>query len=333
MSTFSDDFNFSSWLDISSLEYPYPTDFYPDSDCSPVSSALHTPEGVHPALPDVLVDTYPFHSSYGVSPQVLHEPFAKPSLHPNFGLGGGNSDDDADGDNESDDGADEGGSVYKESDDEDTYDDDYEEYVKSRRNKPAVSILRSLPFPNMPSSSLKRRRSSVFDDTSEERPAKRVTRTLPSSPTQSKPTTPVHAQSASPAPCRSTRRIRNAPPPRNIQAPVTCGTSVEALESLRFRCPVTGCGYRTVGRRIPDFKRHLKTHNAGSSIICTGVRLSDADRFRIDDQYAVPYVLDGDDEELHVGGCLLSFSRSDALMRHVNGKNAKCVHYKQKTRK
>ncbi|PPQ86221.1 hypothetical protein CVT25_006901 [Psilocybe cyanescens] len=191
--------------------------------------------------PDNIRCTHPFMrggplNPFGVSPQVLHEPFSESSLHPNFRLSDGDFNEDADGDNESDNAADEGGNVTK------------------------IAT------------------TTTTRDISDERPEKRVTLTLPWCPLQGKSVTPFQAQSSSPTLRRPTRRIRNVPPTRKIQASITCGTAGEARDSLKFRCPVAGSRYRTVGRHIPDLKHHLKTQDAGRCTPFTGVILSDAER-------------------------------------------------------
>ncbi|KAK6991628.1 hypothetical protein R3P38DRAFT_2563822 [Favolaschia claudopus] len=86
------------------------------------------------------------------------------------------------------------------------------------------------------------------------------------------------------------------------------------------------CGYVQRNRRMPDFRRHLNTHtrtfedNAQRGWQCKRVLRSEGRKWGI--AADVPsYVLM--DEE-RVGGCLKTFSRKDALKRHLDNSSL-CV--------
>ncbi|PPQ80453.1 hypothetical protein CVT25_001780 [Psilocybe cyanescens] len=147
--------------------------------------------------------------------------------------------------------------------------------------------------------------------------------TVPSSSSSSSPST-THTSSSSPL----HREPRKAPPRRNIQTSLDIkARGAEDLLRLNFRCPVKGCTYKPEGKqRTTDFQRHLDSHESKRALFCTGVRVSDAARFTIDPSYTVPYMVE-DKMEPHIGGCNGSFSRRDALKRHIEDSQWNCVHY------
>ncbi|KAH9480326.1 hypothetical protein JR316_0006924 [Psilocybe cubensis] len=314
------------------------------SDDSSTSSEFCTPEGLNLplSLPNInALDSYAyssFGSSCGIAPQALHEPLDKDELHPL--LLAPQEEEPVREENEDEDTS----SVYADSNDnEATYDDDYVEFVKPRPSKAPASVA--------PSSALKRRRSSAFpplDFVEEERPAKRLARTAPSSPTQTKQQASTHAKSLSPTPHKPRNYTRRGQPsPRNIQLKERTPLSKSSIVALNFVCPqrVNGCRYHSKSKRLSDFTRHLATHqymvlNKAKNPICIGVRLSDAHMFglkgpRLQDVYTIE---EDHGAELWVGGCRKSFSRSDALRRHFK-RDCKdkddpiCVCYGASTRK
>ena len=132
------------------------------------------------------------------------------------------------------------------------------------------------------------------------------------------------------------KRNRSSTPSRNRQAPKDQVKDIQLKLSLcRVRrerlnnlvCPVIDCEYKQLNGRMPDFRRHIKTHiPKDSEICCKGVPWQDFVRYRhkfpkisVDER---PYAVPGEDG-LWIGGCLKSFSRADALKRHR--KNTSCV--------
>lgn len=127
------------------------------------------------------------------------------------------------------------------------------------------------------------------------------------------------------------KRIRVAPPSRNQQASqatsqiITRVVNNNLIESTNFICPE--CGWRQINKRVPDFKRHLKTHlrakddDHSSGYWCKGVRVEDARYYNIQPD-ATAYRFQ---EHERIGGCMRTFSRRDALKRHLDNANISCV--------
>ncbi|KAJ7288167.1 hypothetical protein C8J57DRAFT_508526 [Mycena rebaudengoi] len=126
---------------------------------------------------------------------------------------------------------------------------------------------------------------------------------------------------------RPLKRARLALGSRNKQAasPAIIQRVANSAETADFTCPE--CGWKQENERMPDFKRHLKTHlrpndeEPEKGWRCKGVLASDAA------QYGVP-----SDEETYifldrerVGGCMKTFSRRDALKRHLDNSNVTCI--------
>ncbi|KAF8798813.1 hypothetical protein BYT27DRAFT_7150230 [Phlegmacium glaucopus] len=126
------------------------------------------------------------------------------------------------------------------------------------------------------------------------------------------------------------KRVRLAPLSRNKQASQATSMAIiravnnNLVEQSNFICPE--CGWRQINKRVPDFKRHLKTHlrkddNHSSGFWCKGVRVEDARKHTIQPD-ATPYTfLDHE----RIGGCMRTFSRRDALKRHLDNANIFCV--------
>ncbi|KAJ3516862.1 hypothetical protein NMY22_g14103 [Coprinellus aureogranulatus] len=106
-------------------------------------------------------------------------------------------------------------------------------------------------------------------------------------------------------------------------------------ERLNWTCPEVRCEYRMgLKPRMPDFRRHLKAHlreqnqAAGVGHICKGIlmtdfnNLSDMQRDAILRADCDRFVLNGEER---IGGCQQTFSRGDALTRHVKSGANPCV--------
>ncbi|KAF8158268.1 hypothetical protein B0H34DRAFT_448175 [Crassisporium funariophilum] len=132
-------------------------------------------------------------------------------------------------------------------------------------------------------------------------------------------------------PHTTTKRLRVSPPSRNKQASAATSAAIvrvvnnNLVEKTNFICPE--CGWRQLNRRIPDFKRHLKTHlrakddDHNEGFWCKGVPVEDARKYLIRSG-AEPYkFLD----HHRVGGCMRTFSRRDALKRHLDNANIACI--------
>ncbi|TFY66437.1 hypothetical protein EVG20_g4645 [Dentipellis fragilis] len=83
-------------------------------------------------------------------------------------------------------------------------------------------------------------------------------------------------------------------------------------------CPV--CEWLQKNKRGPDLDRHMRSHFA-SAWACHGVPAEDAELYGV--SHCEPVRVNG---VWMVGGCGLSFSRRDALKRHLNNTNMACVH-------
>ncbi|KAF7346548.1 hypothetical protein MSAN_01882900 [Mycena sanguinolenta] len=120
--------------------------------------------------------------------------------------------------------------------------------------------------------------------------------------------------------------VRACPPPsRNIQA--TTADEIQRVEDTSddFVCRV--CGWVQKNQRLPDFKRHVKTHQrafdegAEKGWRCKGVLVSEAADWALGPD-APTYTFLGQER---VGGCMKTFSRRDALKRHLDNCNVTCV--------
>ncbi|KAF9071173.1 hypothetical protein BDP27DRAFT_1322466 [Rhodocollybia butyracea] len=89
---------------------------------------------------------------------------------------------------------------------------------------------------------------------------------------------------------------------------------------------------------MPDFQRHLKTHlradkdDQTQGWWCKGVRVESRHEVNQHARDVNSKKVIGDDAEMYsfhdhmrVGGCLQTFSRRDALKRHLQNENGKCV--------
>jgi uncharacterized Zn-finger protein len=97
--------------------------------------------------------------------------------------------------------------------------------------------------------------------------------------------------------------------------------SLKRVRGSDLSCPAMNCKYQQTNGRMPDFRRHLKTHLPKTTeICCKGVTWKEfiryPHRFPHISQYEEPYTIPGE-TELWIGGCLKTFSRKDALKRHL----------------
>ncbi|KAF9267307.1 hypothetical protein L218DRAFT_680419 [Marasmius fiardii PR-910] len=78
---------------------------------------------------------------------------------------------------------------------------------------------------------------------------------------------------------------------------------------------------------MPDYLRHLRTHarpkdeDQSRGWWCKGVRVAERQKYPIPADAKTYYFQD----QKRAGGCLQTFSRRDALKRHLDNPNACCV--------
>jgi hypothetical protein len=122
-----------------------------------------------------------------------------------------------------------------------------------------------------------------------------------------------------------TKRQRTSKESVNTQTPAR-GCKPEnwtTEDEEEWRCPYSPCDHRQWNKRGPDFRRHQRIHTRGSKptpYVCWGVELVHASASRkpipgLDDKkrgIAVEY-----EGVMRIGGCFESFSRLDALKRHL----------------
>ncbi|THU79255.1 hypothetical protein K435DRAFT_698247, partial [Dendrothele bispora CBS 962.96] len=92
-------------------------------------------------------------------------------------------------------------------------------------------------------------------------------------------------------------------------------------------CPE--CSWIQTSRRMPDFQRHVLTHrrpdqrDADSGWWCKGVPVEQRELYGNGiPKDAKAYEFRG---KWRIGGCLKTFSRRDALGRHLDNVNVRCV--------
>ena len=101
-----------------------------------------------------------------------------------------------------------------------------------------------------------------------------------------------------------------------------------------YYCPVVGCVYEQYNHRVPELKRHAETHDRWmdpEKWICRGVGMDVAHLYDVGIEegmseeecvQAGAYVYRG---QLMIGGCMETFSRRDALKRHVDNPRIECI--------
>ena len=125
---------------------------------------------------------------------------------------------------------------------------------------------------------------------------------------------------------RPTKRPRAAPSSRNKQtnSPATIELAADQANADLI-CPE--CGWKQFNQRLPDFKRHLRTHTRPSEQDqstgwwCKGVRLDEAAKYNVPSTAEAYLFLD----VWRVGGCQRTFARRDALKRHLDNPNVACL--------
>ncbi|KAJ2935181.1 hypothetical protein H1R20_g1958, partial [Candolleomyces eurysporus] len=174
-------------------------------------------------------------------------------------------------------------------------------------------------------------------------PRRRQSQPAPASRRKAKSTTPP-PRSPRKAPYSTPRRARTAPPSRVHQVSGELAelmrsalSRTDVANSLNYTCPDALCGFKMKTKpRMPDFRRHLRAHlrEADSTVcrghVCKGILLEEfealpewkQESIRSNDRGGTPYLLSG---ETRIGGCRQSFSRGDALTRHVKSRTNACV--------
>lgn len=136
------------------------------------------------------------------------------------------------------------------------------------------------------------------------------------------------AKSTSPYPASSSRGSSEAPleivpsARRNAVAFPLPTTPPPVAPTDSWKCPY--CAYVQRKRRAPDLRRHIDTHLGDDNFlwVCCGVPEGEAQA------EGVPEELLGDkfhfEGQTFVGGCRKTFSRRDALKRHLRARTGSC---------
>ncbi|KAJ8080434.1 hypothetical protein PM082_017267 [Marasmius tenuissimus] len=123
-------------------------------------------------------------------------------------------------------------------------------------------------------------------------------------------------------------RTRMMPVSRNAQSStpeLMRAVNRRSAEECDFKCPE--CGWQQANKRMPDYQRHLRTHARPSSEDqsrgwwCKGICVEERDEYDIAPDAKTFYFQNRE----RVGGCLLTFSRRDALKRHLDNPNVSCI--------
>jgi len=125
---------------------------------------------------------------------------------------------------------------------------------------------------------------------------------------------------------RPKKKRRAAPSSRNRQttSPATIELAAGQTDA-DLVCPE--CGWEQTNQRLPDFKRHLRTHTRPSEQDqstgwwCKGVPLDEAAKYDVPHTAEAYLFLD----VWRVGGCQRTFARRDALKRHLDNANVACL--------
>jgi hypothetical protein len=131
---------------------------------------------------------------------------------------------------------------------------------------------------------------------------------------------PSSSRSLSGSSNSSNKRARLSFPSRNLQ-----GTATKSLRKVNkpdpWACPVENCRFVQHNHRKPDLRRHIKTHAPSGEWVCCGVPVELGGHYGLSGSER-RHVFRGRDM---IDGCLKSFSRKDALRRHLANKNVRCV--------
>ncbi|KAM5537624.1 hypothetical protein V8D89_008702 [Ganoderma adspersum] len=106
---------------------------------------------------------------------------------------------------------------------------------------------------------------------------------------------------------------RNSPAPSNDATP-----SLDAMRANNWQCPY--CPYVQQTRRSPDLKRHIETHTRGKDValwVCCGVPAVNARELGVPAEVVRTAPIYDFEGVPMVGGCRKTFSRRDALARHL----------------
>lgn len=157
------------------------------------------------------------------------------------------------------------------------------------------------------------------------KPLKRRCSPEPDTPSShSIPSVASSSRAPSPVAARPTKRQRISRNGRRSQASKKSRKPVNwtAEDAKVWSCPrsESGCDYVQYNRRTPDLRRHIRTHTRAENptpYVCWGVLLGHAGASKRPipaDKRGIPVEYQG---EMRIGGCLKSFSRADALKRHL----------------
>lgn len=119
------------------------------------------------------------------------------------------------------------------------------------------------------------------------------------------------------------RQVTRPPPLRNklSRDPEKIRLVINKRLAKRLNYTCLECDWRQENERAADFYRHLQTHLPEGRFECRGVLLSELGDYDIPDEVS-PYQLDN---EWRIGGCQITFSRRDALRRHLQNPKSRCV--------
>ncbi|KAI0717029.1 hypothetical protein C8Q76DRAFT_590800, partial [Earliella scabrosa] len=93
----------------------------------------------------------------------------------------------------------------------------------------------------------------------------------------------------------------------------------------QWKCP--HCPYIQHNRRVPDLKRHIATHTRASNEVlwvCCGVPVVEAHKRGVPEEVVREEPAFEFAGRLMVGGCRKTFSRRDALTRHLRREQGRC---------
>ncbi|KAI0760544.1 hypothetical protein C8Q74DRAFT_1372391 [Fomes fomentarius] len=124
---------------------------------------------------------------------------------------------------------------------------------------------------------------------------------------------------SSPAPRLLTYKRRNVQVPSKLAA---MSVQPAASHAKRWGCP--HCTYVQHNHRLPDLNRHIATHSPEErQWVCCGVPVFDAQEQGMPESvvHEEPFEHEG---LLMVGGCKKTFSRRDALGRHLRSRKGWC---------
>ncbi|KAI0717040.1 hypothetical protein C8Q76DRAFT_840245 [Earliella scabrosa] len=112
---------------------------------------------------------------------------------------------------------------------------------------------------------------------------------------------------------------------RNVQVSPSASPAHSPPPSTdQWKCP--HCPYIQHNRRVPDFRRHVRTHTRSADEVlwaCCGVPVGEALARGVPEDVVreEPFEFGG---KLMVGGCRKTFSRRDALTRHLRREEGRC---------